>query len=156
MDGGRFDGAAKALARGVSRRAVLRGLLGGVVATAAARALPSAACTPPGPRNFCNADSECCGTSRCLLGACTCPTGTKACGDRCIAQADTCGPSYCPAGFAACGTRCVDSSRDRANCGGCGRSCAVGQSCSNGRCCPKGRVFCDGRCKPANQCVPVA
>lgn len=155
MDGARFDAAAKALATGVSRRTMLKGLVGGVMAAITSRAAPAAACTPPGFPNYCNADSECCDNGLCINGICQCPTGKKTCGDRCIDQALTCGPSYCPAGYKTCGTRCIDTTRDRNNCGACGRVCATGQTCSNGNCCRKGHVFCNGTCKLSSQCTLV-
>jgi hypothetical protein len=153
MDGTRFDAATKSFANGVSRRVLLKSILGGFAAALTARALPVSACTPPGPLNYCNTDSECCSGSRCINGICQCPTGTKQCGDRCIPSDQTCGPQYCPTGYTQCGTQCIDTSRDRNNCGGCGRVCPSLQICSNGHCCPKGYVYCDGTCRLSTQCT---
>ena len=155
MDGTRFDTAAKALARGVSRRSVLRGMLGGILGVTIARAPVGAACTAPGPLAYCNSDADCCDVSVCLLGICQCPTGKKACGERCIDTALTCGPTYCPAGYKTCGTTCIDTTRDRNNCGGCGRVCPALQNCTNSHCCPKGYVFCNGTCKISTQCTLI-
>lgn len=158
MDGIRIDEVSRALARGTSRRAVLKGLFAGVAAAVGVRALPAAAavCTPPGPLNYCNSDAECCGDSLCRGGICTCPTGQKICQGSCIASTATCGPSYCPAGFTPCGGVCKDLQRDVNNCGSCGRACGPSKICSNGQCCPKGTVFCNGTCKMASQCELVA
>jgi hypothetical protein len=160
MDGMRFDDVSRALARGTSRRAVLKGLFAGVAAAAGLRALPDSAdaatCTPPGPRNFCNFDVECCSGSLCRNGACSCPAGKKICGSGCIDESQTCGPSYCPAGFKVCGGICKDTSRDPQNCGSCGIVCGPTKTCSNGRCCPKGTVFCNGTCKPSTECELIA
>ncbi len=49
-------------------------------------------------------------------------------------------------------TSCVDASRDRANCGGCGKACGAGQSCIQGVCsggnnpCSGGQTRCNGAC----------
>lgn len=40
----------------------------------------------------------------------------------------------CPGGTALCGGTCVNTATDSANCGGCGRVCAVDRPCSQGRC----------------------
>jgi hypothetical protein len=40
----------------------------------------------------------------------------------------------CPAGQLNCGGACVDTSSDTANCGGCGRACAVRLLCVSGLC----------------------
>src|SRR6266436_5252096 len=40
----------------------------------------------------------------------------------------------CREGLSECSLKCVDLRVDQANCGVCGRSCAVGQMCSAGTC----------------------
>jgi len=48
-----------------------------------------------------------------------------------------------------CGGSCVDVKTDRANCGECGKACAVGQLCTDGACrsnCPAGQLVCSGQC----------
>lgn len=52
----------------------------------------------------------------------------------------------CPPGRVACGTICVDTSRDPANCGGCGATCPSGHPCEGGVCTPS---------PPLNVCVPT-
>ena len=55
----------------------------------------------------------------------------------------------CPSGMRSCGNSCVDVSRDRLNCGTCGRVCAGGQVCSGGQCltsCQTGLTNCGGKC----------
>ena len=153
MDGTRFDTAAKALARGMTRRTVIKGLFAGLGTVAVSRT-PAAAltCTPPGGLNYCNADSECCDNGLCRNGICQCPTGEKICGTGCIPLAQTCGPTYCPVGFRTCGGTCIDITRDSRNCGSCGVTCGVGKICSNSHCCGKGLVFCSGACRLASTC----
>ena len=157
MDGLRIDDVSRALARGASRRAVIKGLVAGIAAAVGVRSLPpeaaaAATCTSPGPLNYCNSDADCCGASLCRGGVCTCPAGQKICQGGCIASTATCGPTQCPAGFRSCGGICKDVSRDVNNCGACGRVCGPAKTCSNGQCCPKGTVFCNGSCKMASQC----
>ena len=154
MDGSRFDTAAKALANGTSRRSVLKGIVFGAAAIATGRitSVEAAICTAPGPRAFCNADSECCGDAVCLGGGCTCSGDFKQCGSRCIPKTQIC--LICGSGpIRNCSGVCIDTRINNANCGACGRSCGTKQSCSNGHCCAQGTIWCDGVCKPLNQCV---
>lgn len=154
MDGKRFDEFARELAGGVSRRRLLRSLAGGAAAMVVGSRLAAsaeAACTPPGPRNFCNVDSDCCSGGVCRLGACRCGSGFKQCGDRCVTISTQCG--ICPAGHQHCNGQCRNVQSDRFNCGSCNRPCAANQICSSGHCCPKGTVFCNGTCKMASQCA---
>lgn len=156
MDGTRFDAVARGLAKARTRRTFLRGLLGGGAAVAASRAISAAAtaaCTPPGPRNFCNFDGECCSGAICSGGACTCGSGFKQCGATCIPTTQTC--LVCGGGgpIKSCNGTCVDTSRDTHNCGYCGNACGLKQSCQSGHCCPPATTWCDGSCKPLSQCV---
>lgn len=55
----------------------------------------------------------------------------------------------CPSWQTNCDRRCVDTSRDRINCGACGKACADGYVCSLGECklsCPDGLQKCAGTC----------
>jgi hypothetical protein len=36
--------------------------------------------------------------------------------------------------YQVCDGRCIDTTRDLANCGGCGKPCAAGQTCRAGTC----------------------
>lgn len=155
MDGTRFDDLARELASGVTRRRFLRSLAGGAVAMmAGARVVAdtSATCTPPGPRNFCNADSDCCAGAICRFGACRCGAGFKQCGSRCVSISTQCG--VCPTGYQHCDGQCRNVQSDRYNCGSCHHACPANQTCSGGHCCPKGTIFCEGSCKMASQCLP--
>lgn len=106
-----------------------------------------------------------------LSDGATCPSGQRACGDRCVdvawdvAHCGSCG-NACAAGLAcsrgrcqatcdaprvACSVagapRCIDAASDVAHCGDCGRACAENEVCSDGRCvCPEGSRSCGGRC----------
>lgn len=78
----------------------------------------------------CRSDMDCPAT----LPSCNIETGT--CESR---------TSGCPAGYTSCGTSCVDTNTDRANCGGCGRSCAATETCSGGVCTSGTTPSCDDR-----------
>jgi len=155
MDGSRFDTAAKALANGTSRRSVLKGIVFGAAAIATGRitSVEAAICTAPGPRAFCNADSECCGDAVCLGGGCTCTGNFKQCGSRCIPKTQTCTVCGSSGPVQRCNGVCQDTTSNNMNCGRCGNTCAFRHSCSNGHCCPNGKIWCDGMCKQINQCV---
>jgi peptidoglycan/xylan/chitin deacetylase (PgdA/CDA1 family) len=43
-------------------------------------------------------------------------------------------PLQCVQGLAACGSECADLQLDVANCGACGRACAIGEACTQGAC----------------------
>ncbi len=43
----------------------------------------------------------------------------------------------CPGGQTLCGNACVDTKTDSANCGGCGKACAMAQVCNGGACAVK-------------------
>jgi hypothetical protein len=147
MDGSRFDGIAKSLAIGTSRRVILRGLaaaVAGVIAAPVARGEAAATCYPAG--DSCNADSECC-QGTCTLGYCRCPAGTVDCNGLCRDNCDG-----CPTGFRTCNGICRDLKSDRNHCGFCGNTCRKGSHCSNGKCCGQGQVNCGGVCVPLAQC----
>jgi hypothetical protein len=152
MDGTRFDSAARAIATGTSRRAVLRGLIAGIAGVLTAKALPaSAAAIPLG--DYCNFDVECVSHGICQGGICRCASGFKPCGTQCIPSTQTC--LVCGAGgpIKPCSGGCTDTRSDRNNCGYCGNTCGIKQICSNSHCCPQGKIWCDGVCKPLNQCT---
>ena len=165
MDGTRFDEIMRGLAKrrhadddagergqtGVSRRWVLRGLTGAMLAVIGGATRPAARsgeaaaiCYASG--EYCNADSECC-QGTCTLGICRCPAGLVNCNGLCR---DNC--SGCPTGWRLCNGVCRDFRTDSRNCGRCGQTCAKGSHCSNGKCCGQGQVNCGGICVPQAQC----
>jgi hypothetical protein len=146
MDGTRFDQMTRSLAAFQTRRSFLKGCAA-LLTTGAAGARQvtlAATCTPPGPLNYCNADSECCGHADCILGICQCEAGYKQCGSLCVPISQNCGS--CPAGWQRCNGGCLNVQNDRFNCGSCGRQCSANQICSVGHCCPKGLNWCNGQC----------
>ena len=69
---------------------------------------------------------RCTGGQACVAGACTCESGSF------------------------CGDACVDTSVDRANCGGCDKPCGNPRTCSAGKCeCASGLTFCSPGCVDA-------
>lgn len=55
----------------------------------------------------------------------------------------------CTDGRTICGDQCTDTTADPANCGGCGKACAVGQTCNAGTCdvlCVGDTIRCAGAC----------
>src|SRR5680860_981008 len=79
MDRDRFDNLAKAMARGVSRRDVLRGMLGGVAAGAAITVMPKLAIaqdTCAGSGDECEmVEGSCCSPYTCFEAICGIPRG---------------------------------------------------------------------------------
>lgn len=146
MDGTRFDQLTRTFAGFRTRRSFLKSCaslaLMGVVGVPETQA---AACTPPGPLSYCNADSECCGHADCLLGICQCESGYKQCGLLCVPVSQNC--SSCAVGAQRCNGVCINVQNDRFNCGSCGRQCSANQICSAGHCCPKGLNWCNGQCR---------
>jgi hypothetical protein len=107
-----------------------------------------------------------CGTacpamSTCVMGACTCATGSTLCGRTCVntmtdaANCGACGRACpmgrvctggtcgCAMGSTLCSGTCVNTMTDATNCGACGRACTGGQTCTAGACvCPTGQMLC--------------
>jgi stigma-specific protein Stig1 len=53
----------------------------------------------------------------------------------------------CTSSQTCCGGACTDTSRDNANCGGCGNACTNGGACQGGQCiCPSGYTICSDQC----------
>jgi hypothetical protein len=146
MDASRFDSLAKALAGRMSRRMLIRAAVaGGALSTiGVTRVQEASACTPPGPLNYCNAESECCSNAVCSLGICQCRSGFKQCGQFCVPLSQNC--SSCPVGWQRCNDTCINVQNDRFNCGSCGHQCPANNICSLGHCCPKGLNWCNGTC----------
>lgn len=134
MDGRRFDALVRELGAGMSRRGVLRGLLGigGGVALANSSTNVEAARRPtPTPKPV-----QCPGEQHWNGQECVCPDGTEACG-----------PDCCTPGLSEC----------------CDNACCWGTCYAEERCCPSPRVYCpatdeccpDGwRCCPGRGCLP--
>jgi hypothetical protein len=122
MDGLQFDALAKAWSMTRPRRALLKGLAGGIAAgllTGRAVKRAAAACTQYG--RACGSDNECC-SEHCLEGKCACRVGKTRCGDR-----------------------CVDLLYNENHCGKCGTACGEGQACRNGVCgCAQYGTACKG------------
>lgn len=146
VDGARFDQITRTFAGFRTRRSFLKGCASLAVSSVVGgrETMAAATCTPPGPLNFCNADSECCAHADCVLGVCKCENGYKQCGSLCVSNAQNC--SACPSGWRRCNGRCLNVQNDRLNCGSCGRQCSANQTCSAGHCCPKGKNWCNGQC----------
>ena len=158
MNESRFDTIARCLARAQSRRRLLGGLSGSVVAVAGVIALPrlGRACRLAGQQ--CDAASPCCAGADCVDGLCRCAAGRRDCdgSGRCVNRAtsrDHCGRCHnsCAArgtGWACCDGGCVDPDRDPANCGACGVACGESELCVRGVClaCPLGAAPCGTVC----------
>lgn len=102
MSSERFDDLSRALARGSSRRTVLRAIAAGVVGGVLTLLGPSQAeagvpvepgiCGTWGA--FCRDDGDCC-SSRCRLRRCRCSTEANPC----VVTSDCCGQLVCFEGF---------------------------------------------------------
>lgn len=148
MDGRRFDRLTVLLASGVSRRSTLRGLVGGLLAGAAATARPGqlAAACPPGGKPECNDDRRDC-RERCrqrfgrdgknerqqCLRACErerddCRRDCDG-GGTCVADGGVCTPDD-PRATPCCNTDGTEFFSCRAELGGTGRTiCCANQQC---------------------------
>lgn len=153
MDEKRFDNIVRILARGSSRRSILRGfvasLAGGLLGAAGSQGAGAIACRGTG--RVCRVDGNCC-SGRCVqesgLSArrvCACPGGGVPCRGTCLdrnallSDPDNCG---------ACGHRCPGSACARAVCqaGVCAQVPLTGQSCDAGPCLD-GTCQADGSCR---------
>ncbi len=144
LDNNRFDGLARALAHGVSRRAVLRGLGGAVVGTAMASrhsigALAAQDCQALD--DTCGDASDCCAGLICSVQDNTCqPPSSTTCsfaGDSCTTDADCCGEviNGNDPGRLTCGADGTCQSAGEclpldATCGDASESCCPGLECS--------------------------
>lgn len=172
MDPHRFDQLTKRLATtGRTRRQLLRGLAGGLLAAALGRQAALAACTTLG--RPCTADGDCCSGSCTPVapghGVCAaCPPATcganeyqdpRDCTCRCVFSQQVCGADeVCD--LAAHG--CVPApTTEPGPCGDVGAACTTGSDCcapnvcANGACaaaCPPGSRDCDGVCHPGSCC----
>lgn len=150
MDGQRFDGLTRALARRTSRRMVLRGAAAGAAAGALARGnLAAAQLTCDTGETACNGVCVDLLTDEANCGACGEVCNSDLVGVACIAGA--CVRTSCPAALPLqCGETvddCVDPTTDPNNCGACGVVC-TGGVCVGGACgaCDEGETACGGVC----------
>jgi hypothetical protein len=111
MDGERFDGIVRALARVRSRRGVA-GIAASVLGAAFLAPESSLACKKVGKK--CDKNKDCCD------GA-TCKGGKN-------------GKCRCKGGRTECGGKCFDLESDGQHCEGCGVTCADGEACVGGVC----------------------
>lgn len=135
MDGRRFDALTRTVGSGHSRRQVLRGLLGGAVATIGT-AVPAGAARRPAPTPR---PPSCPGQQTWQNGACTCPPNTTGCGPEC-----------CPAG-----AQCCDNACCYGYCYGEELCCSSAQEWCDvtGECCPSGEICCPGYgCRAPEAC----
>ena len=143
MDGHRFDDLTRAVASGLDRRRLVKGLtaatLGGALTRLGVRDA-DAACPPEQVQ-----------TRR----GCVCPTTGRP-------PDPATGYCPCPTGLTRCDGRCVDTRRDTAHCGGCDVTCPVGPHvdrvvCRSGVCtiaaCATGAPCGDACCEPSATCV---
>ncbi len=170
MDGQRFDELTKSLARGTSRRRMLKGLAGGAMAVLLGRGVRDVAAggtftcgagvgaCPSGliccsgscknlrtDPNNCGRCGRVCSTNLCNAGRCvaSCPSGFLISSGTCVRT--------CPMGETACDGQCRDLTTDVNNCGGCGTVCASQNSseiCCEGICCAPGLL-----CGTAGFCI---
>jgi hypothetical protein len=164
MDGQRFDLLARAIARGGSRRQVLKGLAGGALAggflgaVRAPRAAAQDECVPGG--GSCETGDDCCSglcnqngicyctdPSRPPIG-CPCTTGTDdACGDTtllcCPTTNEPGGPGICTSGMVGC---------NPLGCHQPGESCEINGDCCQGQCSDEGVCYCTDPDRPGIGC----
>lgn len=142
MDGSRFDGLARILATGQSRRqaifGVASGALAGVLSLPADEQTAAAACIKLG-RNGCEGlrNRQCCDGATCRGGS-----------------ADREGRCLCKKNRKKCGGDCVNLKKDKRHCGRCDNRCVGPRTCKNGTCvsvlgCRAGENLCDEQF-PAN------
>jgi hypothetical protein len=152
MDGRRFDEISRSLANPRSRRGMVKGIAGGVLAGAlslvGAGDVTARKCRDAGKN--CKSDTECCSrycdpnTYSCAatppVATCdpACPPGASCLGGEC----------FCPVQTTYCGADgCVDLLTDERHCGTCPTVCATGATCTAGACaCPSGQAACGGTC----------
>ena len=153
MDGQRFDAIARALSKGVSRRAVWRGAIGAATGLFAidfrethAQEVSGLGTPVPGcPPGTVDCGGEC-------VDLMTDDDNCGSCGNSCDSKCDTglgCGQiciegnCQCPPGQEICGDEfpsCTDTSSHPLHCGDCFNECAEGESCVEGICTTSGGV----------------
>ena len=166
MDGQRFDGLVRGLARASTRRDLVRAAAasfgGAVLAAIGVRSTVAQFCAPAGALCL----RPCCPGLRCRDGRCArcqplgdfCRSGRECCGNA-TCERDVAlglGRCRCRAGETACNGVCRDLRSDPLACGSCLNQClirAVATDCVDGRCCTPAGQTCPGEC-PRNQPCP--
>ena len=142
MDGHEFDAWTRRFATATSRRAVLRGLIGGGAAALASRSSTTLGAKADICHRTGNGSFELINVNTAAL------PDHEAHGDGYLgtdAHCSACG-NACVAGQSCCAGSCVDLLSDPGNCGGCGTVCESG-SCLDGGCgCADGLTDCAGAC----------
>jgi hypothetical protein len=176
MDGIRFDRWTKCFASGMTRRKLVKMMIGGGAGTLLGESgLDGArAATCRGAGRTCSKPAQCC-SGLCGAGAnrrrvCLCPPGSVQCGDGCIPDGACCTAGDCPpppvchkatCDAGVCGTtltpgrRCDDgdactvhdSCQPDGSCQGTPKDCsALTGACNDGVCCPPGMHNSGGIC----------
>src|SRR5688572_23177030 len=173
MDGSPFDGLARQLARGGSRRRTLRLLATGIGALLVTQLKPQeAAAACQGLNQRCSTKRlkrgqghtlgkrrlKCCRGTRCQGGkcrpnGCAAFTGLTFCAGQCVStltDPSNCGGcgGVCPSGSPCCGGRCTYLTNDSANCGACGNVCPLGRNGLPRSCI---QSVCDTSCTPPGE-----
>jgi hypothetical protein len=151
VDGRRFDQLARALAVGIKRRTLFKGMGGGLAGALGLRGRASAACTPFG--RPCSGNANCCGGAVCSGGLCRCGAGKASCTSR---GKITC-VDACPSGQvlgADCQCRCAATGQPPTATGcpclaGCSGTygpteCCNGVCCSDFETCNTATLTCEG------------
>jgi hypothetical protein len=148
MDGTRFDGLTRVIARVGTRRqaiAALAAALGGAAVAGGEVSVAATRCRVG--RQTCSRDGQCC-SGTCQRGKvtplkdrnrCACGDGETLCGNICADLAHderNCGAcgAKCATGSLCCPDGCIDAKTDVDNCGACGNQCGDGSVCCNGVC----------------------
>jgi hypothetical protein len=154
MDHQRFDDLARALATSTSRRRVLRGLAGGVLASLGALAPAATLATHTGCRHHgkpCSRRGQCCSGRCTTAGVCRCPSSRKPCGTTACCDPATqhcCGGACVPLSDTCCtidadcddGDACTDNT-----CNTTTHTCASTNLPGGTQCTQNGGRVCDGQ-----------
>jgi hypothetical protein len=158
LDEPRIDEIAKRLSARLSRRGVIGGLGGGLVAVAGGlsrpKPAPAGGCKKVGKQ--CEKNQDCCDGAECKGGECACKDGRDECHGLCVKlniDEANCGAcdNVCAAGQLCCVAACVDPSANRNHCGACNVACGETERCVAGTCvpCPPGTTAIGNQCGTA-------
>jgi hypothetical protein len=140
MDARRYDGVARRLAMGVSRRQIVKSFVGGAIGLGAIGRADTVVA-----QETCVCEDYCMYESYDDEGNCSCDICAICCDGSCSTEEECpcgdCGPYSC------CDGACVDRYNDPDHCGACGNACGERQICVGGACiCPEGWTDCAGVC----------